>query len=332
MFVSDDADKRRMVGKGCGGMKLYLLEPEVAGGHGEHTEYRSEKDGHISEKVVRLHYEFFGWLGDDILESHPSFIVTDRLAKALIASDIDRNSMHFSDCMTSKSEFLKESQPDMVLPKFKKFAVGGRVETDGSTFWGWSGLPFSVTSKAELVVTENALAFLKSFNIAHCAVKELTLLETPMLPIIRMPVDWTTIEQQIGVTINRNYKEFYETLGAVNLDDYFYIVGIDPVDGLASHIEWVRDCYEDIDFPTGLPPTLIEWLPVGNTDDIFIFCNDDSVILVDFDFEFDEIEVHDCSLLDFVKRIVNNQTESKLIHNDLGGIPHSLQIYEKRRS
>ena len=48
-------------------MNFYFLEPEVAGGHGEQTIYGTKesviKKG-VSGRVVFLHYEFEGWLGD----------------------------------------------------------------------------------------------------------------------------------------------------------------------------------------------------------------------------------------------------------------------------
>jgi hypothetical protein len=46
-------------------LPFYLLKPEV---------------------VTHLHYEFEGWLGDDLLTTFPEFIVTERLAAALEAS------------------------------------------------------------------------------------------------------------------------------------------------------------------------------------------------------------------------------------------------------
>ena len=91
-------------------MKLYFLEPEVSGGHGENTIYGTEEEiaiEGISKKVKYLHYEFEGWLGDDLLESTPAFIVSSRLATELENSDfIDYKLEDFSKFDTEKSKWL----------------------------------------------------------------------------------------------------------------------------------------------------------------------------------------------------------------------------------
>jgi hypothetical protein len=47
----------------------------VAGGYGEDAILDTSV---CPERVERLHYEFDGWLGDDLLESFPVFIITER--------------------------------------------------------------------------------------------------------------------------------------------------------------------------------------------------------------------------------------------------------------
>ena len=67
-------------------MEYYLIEPEVAGGIGEH----SVIDRSSGKMVVRkLHYEFDGWLGDELLESTPCFIVSERLDSRNRACAVD---------------------------------------------------------------------------------------------------------------------------------------------------------------------------------------------------------------------------------------------------
>lgn len=58
-------------------MNLHLLEPEVAGGLGENSTFNSKGE------VEFLHYEFQGWLGDELLESTPCFIVTESMAHSI---------------------------------------------------------------------------------------------------------------------------------------------------------------------------------------------------------------------------------------------------------
>ena len=54
----------------------YFIEPEVAGGWGGNT--IADTSVH-PPKISKLHYQFDGWLGDDLLESFPCFIVSESL-------------------------------------------------------------------------------------------------------------------------------------------------------------------------------------------------------------------------------------------------------------
>src|SRR6476660_8794270 len=62
-----------------------VLAPEVAGGWGERTV--ADTSTH-PPRVTALHYQFDGWLGDELLESFPCYIVTRRLAHALTAAGL----------------------------------------------------------------------------------------------------------------------------------------------------------------------------------------------------------------------------------------------------
>ncbi|WP_231570837.1 hypothetical protein [Vibrio jasicida] len=64
-------------------MSQYLIEPEVPGGFGKNTLGRFDVHPPIVEK---LHLEFDGWQGDDLLEAFPCFLVSEHLATALVAS------------------------------------------------------------------------------------------------------------------------------------------------------------------------------------------------------------------------------------------------------
>ena len=61
-------------------MPFYWLEPEVAGGWGLNIQVHR---GTHPPVVTHMHYEFQGWLGDDLLTTFPEFVVTERLAVAL---------------------------------------------------------------------------------------------------------------------------------------------------------------------------------------------------------------------------------------------------------
>lgn len=63
-------------------MSYYALKPEVPGALGERTELIQRHGTYPT--VKRLHFEFsYGTLGNDLITSHPVFLVTTALADAL---------------------------------------------------------------------------------------------------------------------------------------------------------------------------------------------------------------------------------------------------------
>ena len=155
-------------------MRLYELEPEVAGGFGENTvvsnldNVRSKRERPI---VTHLHYEFSGWLGDEILETTPCFIVTESLADSIQKSEL--KGYNFADVETSITEEFEELYPETILPKFKRVIPLGFVEVSRNTFGDWSGDDFCLSQKSTLVVSEKALAVFKKHQFDHCDITEL---------------------------------------------------------------------------------------------------------------------------------------------------------------
>ncbi len=156
-------------------MELFCLEPEVSGGHGEKTIYGTEEDiakEGVNGKVKFLHYEFEGWLGDDILESTPAFIVSNTLKAALEKSELEDYKLE--KCLITTSDEFKELYPDRELPAFSRFIPLGTIELEGENFKNWSGHHFCLSSKGELIVTQKALDFFKNFSIDNCDITTLT--------------------------------------------------------------------------------------------------------------------------------------------------------------
>ncbi len=156
-------------------MLLYFLDPEVSGGHGEKTVYGTDEDvanEGISGKVKFLHYEFEGWLGDDLLESTPAFLVSSKLENELKKSQF--NDYKTEKCLITMSDVFIELYPNKEIPSFIRFIPLGTVEIEGEYFNNWSGHDFCLSSKGELVLTEKALEFLNEFSIDHCDITHLT--------------------------------------------------------------------------------------------------------------------------------------------------------------
>lgn len=155
-------------------MILYFLEPEVSGGHGEYTIYGTEDDiatEGISGKVKYLHYEFEGWLGDDLLESTPAFIVSSILETELENSDFIGYKLE--ECLITTSDEFKEMYPNKEIPTFSRFIPLGKIEVEGENFKNWSGHHFCLSPKGKLVVTQEALDFLKRVSIDNCYITPL---------------------------------------------------------------------------------------------------------------------------------------------------------------
>jgi hypothetical protein len=131
-----------------------ILEPEVAGGWGANTV--ADVSVH-PPAVTRLHYEFQGWLGDDLLESFPCFIVSERLAAELLRSELTGFTLDALKVSTS-AEF-EELHPGRRLPEFRWLRVAGRAGQDD----------FGIGPDYRLVVSAAALAVLEGFSLRHAS-------------------------------------------------------------------------------------------------------------------------------------------------------------------
>ncbi len=137
--------------------KFYILEPEVAGGLGHKTEIGTSVH---PPHVKKLHFEFNGWLGDDLLESFPCYIVTERL-RALIDCAV-YSGYEFSDVLISTSEQFKELYPERKLLTFYWLKVTGQPGVDD----------FGISSNHALIVSSQVLEQLKQTNIENCEIEE----------------------------------------------------------------------------------------------------------------------------------------------------------------
>jgi hypothetical protein len=135
----------------------YILEPEVAGGLGELTVMDSSK--HPPE-VTKLHYEFEGWLGDEILETFPCYIVTSEVRDALEKQPVTGCS--FEEATISILPVFREIYSDRYLPSFRWLKVHGTAGKDD----------IGLAADGRIVVSDAALAVLRRFRLDHCEVSE----------------------------------------------------------------------------------------------------------------------------------------------------------------
>lgn len=149
------------VRKRKGGLNViyYRIEPEVAGGFGERTELDAASH---PPRVTRLHYQFDGWLGDDIVTNFPCYLVTDRVREAF--SGLGVTGCRFADVEVTTSEQFRQLFPDTILPRFSWLLVDGVAGVDDI---GMSGPPHH-----QAVVSQRVLACLRSFTLNQCDVWE----------------------------------------------------------------------------------------------------------------------------------------------------------------
>jgi hypothetical protein len=133
-------------------MTYTVVQPEVAGGWGP----RTVVDRSVHPPLVsRLHYEFDGWLGDEILESFPCFIVSAALAADLRRHHLTGHSLGSVEISTS-SQF-EELHPNTTLPPFEWLRVNGHAGKDD----------FGLDTVSRLIVSPQALSLLVQHELRH---------------------------------------------------------------------------------------------------------------------------------------------------------------------
>ncbi len=133
-------------------MKYYQIEPEVAGGIGEH----SVIDRSSGKMIVRkLHYEFDGWLGDELLTSTPCFIVSERLAREIERAQL--TGVSFDEAEVTTSDQFRELHPNLQLPKFVWLQIVGKPGQDD----------FGKARCHGFVISERALKVLRGRGISN---------------------------------------------------------------------------------------------------------------------------------------------------------------------
>lgn len=137
---------------------FYVLRPEVPGGFGERTEL-VERPG-TYPMVKRLHFEFsYGTRGDDLITTHPVFMVTTVLANDLRQSRLSGFTLS-TEIDVSVDEQVWLFEPDWKAPAVEWLQVAGAPVSDD----------FGLTEDASLVVSAAALSVLRRHDIEHCEV------------------------------------------------------------------------------------------------------------------------------------------------------------------
>jgi len=133
------------------------IEPEVAGGLG----FETEMDNRVHPPIIKkLHYEFSGWLGDDILETFPCFIISESLM-----NDIKKNQLTgvlFDNVKITKSDEFINFYPKTNLPNFYWMKIDGKFGVDD----------FVIAEDYRLLVSEKGMNVISFFNIKNASIED----------------------------------------------------------------------------------------------------------------------------------------------------------------
>lgn len=137
----------------------HRIEAEVAGGLGPGIDYVRKRDPRL---VGPLHYEFQGWLGDDIVTTSGFWLVTGELADALRASSLTGFELD-EVVVTKEAQFDMFPSPRPFPEHWERLIPVGDRETDDD---------FVLEDRVDLLVSDAALAELQRFHVAEADVSD----------------------------------------------------------------------------------------------------------------------------------------------------------------
>ncbi|MGQ7856663.1 hypothetical protein ACUN24_20690 [Pedobacter sp. WC2501] len=134
-------------------MKYIKIEPEVIVGMGEDTNIEQSS---VPPLVTDLHINLEDWLGDDLMEIYPVFIVTERLKSVLELTTFSGYSIRNLK-LTFGDYFENNYRLETKVPPFYWMVVSGIKENDD----------FYIDGSQTLNVSFEALSFLKKFTLKN---------------------------------------------------------------------------------------------------------------------------------------------------------------------
>ena len=110
--------------------------------------------------IKSLEYRLEGWLGDELLESFPCFIVTEALAERIRDSKLSGFSLARVTVATSPE--FEEIYTKSSLPDFFWLKIEGQAEVDD----------FGLTPDFRLLASQRAMDTLSEAQINHADIEE----------------------------------------------------------------------------------------------------------------------------------------------------------------
>jgi hypothetical protein len=137
-------------------MRYFLLRPYSAG-----CNSTSDADW-TNNTIYKLRYKFDFWKNDVLLSSSPTWIITVPAKHAVQSAKL--TGVHFDSVEVSKSELFDQLHPNQELPSFAWMKVDGKAGRDD----------FGIVRKTKLVISEHALALLRTLGIPNARVSDYT--------------------------------------------------------------------------------------------------------------------------------------------------------------
>jgi len=135
----------------------YYIEPEVSGGIGKQSVIDASRHPPL---IKKLNFEFDGWLGDDIIESFPCFIVSDSLKNKIEQEKL--TGFEIDEVEVTVSNTFDDLHGDKRLPKFHWLKATGKAGQHD----------FGIAKDLRLVISENALRVIRKTKIEHASIEE----------------------------------------------------------------------------------------------------------------------------------------------------------------
>ncbi|MGZ0151033.1 hypothetical protein ACXJJ3_28535 [Kribbella sp. WER1] len=135
----------------------HYVDAEVPGGLA--PECSRDRNQRVADSGP-LHLVFDGWLGDDLVTTVPFWLVTERLAAALRASDLTGYELEPARASLGE-QYALASRREVPRDWFRLIPAGRAGQDD-----------FALDDGTELVVSDAALRLLGSFDLANAYVAD----------------------------------------------------------------------------------------------------------------------------------------------------------------
>jgi len=172
--------------------QFFQLNPEVPGDEGPGTIVanmsRLQAGLDFVPEITHLEVEFDTWLGDDIAEATPCYIVSDNLATAIRQSSL--SGYRFEDITITTTDVFDRWQAKMLdrpLPNFVRLLMDGSIKIRGDReVIAWSGHDICFGERVDwvspltpeqtmtnpppyaLVISERAMRVFSDFQLDNC--------------------------------------------------------------------------------------------------------------------------------------------------------------------